>query len=66
MGRHCLDRLPVLHDRRGLVNEAIASVGGEKIQFLLSPSWFRTFITGEVMWKETGWGTIIFLAALAA
>ncbi|MEI2396687.1 MULTISPECIES: ABC transporter permease [Paenibacillus] len=49
----------------GLVNEAIASVGGEKIQFLLSPGWFRTFITGEVMWKETGWGTIIFLAALA-
>lgn len=49
----------------GLVNEAIASMGGEKIQFLLSPSWFRTFITGEVMWKETGWGTIIFLAALA-
>ncbi len=49
----------------GLVNEAIASMGGEKIQFLLSPGWFRTFITGEVMWKETGWGTIIFLAALA-
>lgn len=49
----------------GLVNEAIAAVGGEKIQFLLSPGWFRTFITGEVMWKETGWGTIIFLAALA-
>lgn len=49
----------------GLVNEAIASMGGEKVQFLLSPGWFRTFITGEVMWKETGWGTIIFLAALA-
>ena len=49
----------------GLVNEAIAAMGGEKIQFLLSPGWFRTFITGEVMWKETGWGTIIFLAALA-
>ncbi|WP_304623812.1 sugar ABC transporter permease [Paenibacillus sp. S150] len=49
----------------GLINEAIASMGGEKIQFLLSPGWFRTFITGEVMWKETGWGTIIFLAALA-
>ncbi|MCL6456737.1 MAG: sugar ABC transporter permease [Gorillibacterium sp.] len=49
----------------GLVNEAIASLGGEKINFLLSTEWFRTFITGEVMWKETGWGTIIFLAAMA-
>jgi putative aldouronate transport system permease protein len=49
----------------GLVNEAIASMGGEKIQFLMSPGWFRGFITAEVIWKETGWGTIIFLAALA-
>lgn len=49
----------------GIVNEAIASFGGSKVQFLLSPNWFRTFITGEVIWKETGWGTIIFLAALA-
>lgn len=49
----------------GLVNEAIEAMGGEKINFLLSPDWFRGFITAEVMWKETGWGTIIFLAALA-
>jgi putative aldouronate transport system permease protein len=49
----------------GLINEAIASMGGDKIQFLMAPEWFRGFITGEVIWKETGWGTIIFLAALA-
>ncbi|WP_438444640.1 ABC transporter permease [Gorillibacterium sp. sgz5001074] len=49
----------------GLVNEAIHALGGDKINFLLSPGWFRGFITAEVMWKETGWGTIIFLAALA-
>lgn len=49
----------------GLVNEWIASIGGHKISFLLSEDWFRTMITSEVIWKETGWGTIIFLAALA-
>jgi putative aldouronate transport system permease protein len=49
----------------GLVNEAIHAMGGEKINFLVSPDWFRPFITAEVIWKETGWGTIIFLAALA-
>lgn len=49
----------------GVVNEAIAAFGGEKIQFLASPEWFRGFVTAEVIWKETGWGTIIFLAALA-
>jgi putative aldouronate transport system permease protein len=49
----------------GLVNELIASAGGEKINFLISSEWFRTLIMSEVIWKETGWGTIIFLAALA-
>jgi putative aldouronate transport system permease protein len=49
----------------GLVNEAIAALGGEKINFLISTEWFRPMITLEVIWKETGWGTIIFLAALS-
>lgn len=49
----------------GIVNEWIASLGFEKIPFLLSKEWFRTMITAEVIWKESGWGTIIFLAALA-
>ncbi len=49
----------------GIVNEAIASLGANKINFLLSTDWFRTMITSQVIWKETGWGTIIFLAALA-
>lgn len=49
----------------GLFNEWLAYLGFEKIPFLLSERWFRTMITGEVIWKETGWGTIIFLAALA-
>lgn len=49
----------------GLVNELLVRFGGEKINFLLSNEWFRTIVTAEVIWKETGWGTIIFLAALA-
>jgi putative aldouronate transport system permease protein len=35
------------------------------IPFLTDPAYFRTFLVGEVIWKEIGWGTIIFLAALA-
>ncbi|GGD91756.1 ABC transporter permease [Paenibacillus nasutitermitis] len=49
----------------GIVNEALASLGSDKINFLLSTEWFRTIITSQAIWKETGWGTIIFLAALA-
>jgi putative aldouronate transport system permease protein len=49
----------------GVVNELIVGFGGEKVNFLISADWFRTMIMTEVIWKETGWGTIIFLAALA-
>jgi putative aldouronate transport system permease protein len=49
----------------GLVNEMMASFGMQKQNFLISEQWFRTMVISEVMWKETGWGTIIFLAALA-
>lgn len=49
----------------GIVNEMIAVLGGEKVPFLLSSEWFRPLITLQTIWKEAGWGTIIYLAALA-
>lgn len=49
----------------GVVNEFIARMGMEKIPFLLSEEWFRTMIVSQSIWKEAGWGTIIFLAALS-
>lgn len=49
----------------GIVNEMIARLGMEKIPFLLSEDWFRTMIISQSIWKEAGWGTIIFLAALS-
>ncbi|MDQ0877245.1 putative aldouronate transport system permease protein [Paenibacillus sp. V4I3] len=49
----------------GIVNDAFAALGLPKVEFLISSEWFRTMIVSQVVWKETGWGTIIFLAALA-
>jgi len=49
----------------GIVNDLLVYFGWEKINFLASNEWFRTIVTAEVIWKETGWGTIIFLAALS-
>lgn len=49
----------------GLINELIFHLTGKKIAFLLAPEWFRTMIITQSIWKEVGWGTIIFLAALA-
>ncbi len=48
----------------GVVNELIASMGGEKISFLTSPEWLRTIYIGQIIWKELGWSTIIYLAAV--
>lgn len=49
----------------GVVNELIQKMGVEKIPFMLSEDWFRPMIISQSIWKEAGWGTIIFLAALS-
>lgn len=49
----------------GLVNEMLQKYFGSKVDFLSSPEWFRPMIIMQTIWKETGFGTIIFLAALA-
>ncbi|OBW51766.1 protein lplB [Bacillus safensis] len=50
----------------GLMNELIAFFGGEKINFLLSQEWFRPMYILQVIWREAGWSTIIYLAAITA
>ena len=50
----------------GLVNELIFRITGNKINFLGSVQWFRPVIVITSIWKEAGWGTIIYLASLAS
>jgi putative aldouronate transport system permease protein len=38
---------------------------GTETNYLADPDWFRPLILLQTVWKSTGWGTIIFLAALA-
>ncbi|MEK3725052.1 MULTISPECIES: ABC transporter permease [Paenibacillus] len=49
----------------GAVNEMVFSLTGYRFDFLTSENWFRPLIITQNLWKEVGWGTIIFLAALA-
>jgi len=49
----------------GVINHITEWMGKEPIVFLQEPSLFMPIIVIEVIWKESGWGTIIFLAALA-
>ncbi|KKI92082.1 protein lplB [Bacillus sp. SA1-12] len=55
----------LLSTEGGVINELIASLGGDKVQFLTDADWFRPLIIIQMVWKDAGWGTIIFLAALA-
>jgi putative aldouronate transport system permease protein len=55
----------LLTTENGILNELIYAISGKKIAFLLEPEWFRTMIISQSIWKEVGWGTIIFLAALS-
>jgi putative aldouronate transport system permease protein len=58
--------LVLLSPGNGLINAIIESLGGEPISFLTSPVTFRWVVVLSDIWKETGWSTILYLAALLA
>ena len=49
----------------GPINGLINSLGGNTFAFLTESSAFRPIIIIQTIWKESGWGTIVFLAALS-
>lgn len=49
----------------GLANDLIARMGGDPIFFLGSTEWFRPMIVSSGLWKEVGWNTILYLAAIS-
>lgn len=50
----------------GVVNKVIESLGGSPIGFLSDDSHFRSTLVWSMIWKEFGWNTIIYMAALAS
>ncbi|MBU7591413.1 sugar ABC transporter permease [Metabacillus halosaccharovorans] len=55
----------MLSQSEGLINQILVFFGLEKVQFLTNPNTFWLMLTSQSIWKEVGWGTIIFLAAIA-
>lgn len=49
----------------GLFNVIIEKLGGEKIYFLTKPEYFRSIFTGMNIWKSSGYGAIVYMAALS-
>jgi len=54
-----------LSPNTGLVNMIIEHLGGEKIYFLTKKEYFRTIFISMNIWKETGFGAVVYIAALS-
>jgi len=48
----------------GLINQYLRETGSATVNIMANPGFFKPLVVLELMWKETGWGTIIILAAL--
>ncbi|WP_041643920.1 ABC transporter permease [Mahella australiensis] len=49
----------------GIVNQIIQAFGGKPIFFVADKQWFRTVLVATDIWASIGWGSIIYLAAIA-
>ncbi len=49
----------------GMVNQLLRAFGRTPIRFMFDNDYFRGVIVFTAMWKEVGWGSIIYLAAIA-
>ena len=57
--------IELLSPSRGIVNAILYRVTGETIHFMASRAWWRFIFVGSTIWKDVGWGSIIFLAAIS-
>lgn len=54
-----------LFTRTGTINNIINYFTGKRIDFLSNPSFFMGLIYFSDIWKEAGWGSIVYLATMA-
>ncbi|MFE0249807.1 ABC transporter permease [Streptomyces sp. NPDC059010] len=50
----------------GLLSQLLREHGYDGLDLMTDPSTFKFLVTAQAVWKDAGWGIIVFLAALAA
>ncbi|MCX4768506.1 ABC transporter permease subunit [Streptomyces sp. NBC_01260] len=50
----------------GLVAQWLRDHGHEGFDLMTNPGFFKFLVSAQAVWKDAGWGVIVFLAALAA
>ncbi len=57
--------IAVLSPSTGIVNGLLAALGIEPVYFMVHPVWWVVVFTAASIWQSAGWGTILYLAAMA-
>nr|WP_240418782.1 ABC transporter permease subunit [Paenibacillus periandrae] len=57
--------IEILSPTHGVVNHVLAWFGQEPIYFMGEDSHIRTIIVSSGIWRDAGWSTIIYLAAMS-
>ena len=52
-------------DPTGIINVFLSIFGVEPVSFMTEANWFKTIYVFSGAWQETGWKSIIYMAALA-
>lgn len=55
----------LLSPSTGIINGIIKLFGAEPVYFMADSFWWPVWYTISGIWKEAGWGTIIYMAAIA-
>ena len=58
--------IDLLSPSTGIVNEIISIFGIEPIFFVGNPRWFRATLVATDVWKNFGFGTVIYLASITS
>jgi len=54
----------LLSSEQGLINKIIGYIGWEKKSFMMDENYIYPILVLQGLWKDVGWGTIIYLAAI--
>ncbi|RAV03464.1 sugar ABC transporter permease [Paenibacillus sp. YN15] len=58
--------IALLSPSTGVVNLLMKNIGLEPIYFMAKSAWWPVVYTVSSIWREAGWGTILYLAAMAS
>lgn len=53
-------------NKDGLINNIIELLGGQRLQFLNEPQYFRVIYILMSIWQNFGWGAVLYLASISS